>query len=87
MGRRTEQIAGQQTFLSLMLTAVVLFGVHSFSSPERVVYRLQIKPSGSGDENGVHFESDCNAFEYATSVGSRSVQSVHFCFPIAPQDI
>ena len=69
MGPRTEQSAGQWTFLS------------------RVVYRLQIKPSGSGDENGVHFESDCNAFKYATSVGSRSVQSVHFYFPIAPQDI
>ena len=69
MGPRTEQSAGQRTFLL------------------RVVYWLQIKLSGSGDENGVHFESDCNAFKYATSVGSRSVQSVHFCFPIAPQDI
>ena len=87
MGPRTEQSAGQQTFLSLRLIAVVLFGVHSFSSPECVVHRLQIKLSGSGDENGVHFESDCNAFKYATSVGSRSVQSLHFCFPIAPQDI
>ena len=69
MGPRTEQSAGQRTFLSLMLIAVVLFGVHSFSSPEPVISwlragRLQIKPSGSGDENGVHFESDCNGFKY-----------------------
>ena len=81
MGPRTERSAGQRTFLSLMLIAVVLFGVHSFFSPEHIVSwscagRLQIKPSGFGDENGVHFESDCNGFKYATSVGPRSMQSV-----------
>ena len=40
MGPRTEQSACQRTFLLLMLTAVVIFGVH--------------------------FESDCNAFKFAS---------------------
>ena len=34
---------------------------------------------------GVHFESDCNGFKFASvSAGPRSVESAPFCFPIAP---
>ena len=40
MGPRTEPSAGNRTFDLLMLTAVVLFGVH--------------------------FESDCNGFKFAS---------------------
>ena len=40
---------------------------------------------------GVHFESDHNGFKLVSnlpaSLGSRSVESVYFCFPIAPQNI
>ena len=100
MGPRTERSAGQRTFLLLMLIAVIIFGVHfesdcnGFSAQfARESAMLKLPEERRKWDNNITISPTQNTpplqatSNLPASVDSRSVESVYFCFLMAPQDI